>query len=151
MATDVIPPNWYAGQRDILAHLGTDATLSKVDIMEGWVTDTYEVPMIDGTIKPHVLVRFAGMQGAKEGQHITGAAWDSQVAQFSVSAVAGDPDTAANLSQRVVNSILGYEPVGCGEIGLAFFAGIGAVSANRTPTRYGADQSYRVLVNSTGL
>lgn len=147
--TTVTPADWYAGQQDILAHMNADPTLAHAPIMEGFVADTYDVPLIGTTIQPHVLVNFMGTTESKDGQHITGAAYDSETGQFTVYAVAGDPDTARALAQRVRNCLIGFEPVGCGEIGRAFFAGIGKVSSTRTPMRYSADQAFRVLVNST--
>ena len=151
MATDVNAPDWYAGQQDILNRLKADATLAQADIMEGSVGDTYEVPMVGTTIKPHALVEFMGMAQTKSGQHIVGAAWDSAIGQFVVSSVAGDPNTARQLAQRIYNCLIGYEPTGCAEVTQAFFAGIGKVSSTRTPTRYSADQAFRTLVNSTGV
>ncbi|MGN6654575.1 MAG: hypothetical protein ACTHJ9_04450 [Rhodanobacter sp.] len=147
----VTAPDWYSAQQDILAHLRADTTLAQADIMEGYVSDTYDVPLVGTTIKPHVLVKFLGLVHTNDGQHITGAAWDSQIGQFTVASVAGDEDTARQLSQRVRNSLIGYEPVGCGEIVPAFFAGIGVVSATRTPMRFSADQAYRTLVVSSGV
>lgn len=144
-------PDWYAGQQDILSHLKADPTLAQADILEGSVGDLYEIPMVGTTVKPHALVEFMALSVSKEGQHIVGGAYDSGQGQLIVNSIAGDPDTARQLSQRVLNSLLGYAPTGCSELTLALFAGIGKVSSSRTPTRYSADQAFRTLVNSTLL
>lgn len=140
--------NPYPSQQEILAHYR--ATLpSFITVFEGGVPDNAAIPMdANGKIKPHLVVAFAGLtRPPKRVNGIIGATEDSFVQGFSTYAIAGDDDAARQLHNVAWGTIIGFEPVNCGEVQPAFFAGIGEISTLGQPSRYSATQSYRYLIN----
>lgn len=137
----------YLPRKEILA---LAATLPHVLILEGGVPDETSIPMDSmGRIQPHAVFSFAGLtEPSKRVNGITGAADDSFLQGFSVHAIAGDDDAAAQVHSLLFKKLLGFAPTGCGEIRPAFFAGIGTIGSLSQPTRYSAVQSYKFLINA---
>ena len=140
--------NPYISQQEILAHFR--ATLpSFIEVFEGSVPDGEAIPLDPkGKIKPHLVVNFAGLtKPAKKVNGIQGAQFDSFLQGLSTHAIAGDDDAARQVHSLAWGVILGFEPAHCGEVGPAFFAGVGEISTLGQPTRFSAVQSYRYLIN----
>jgi len=140
--------NPYPSQQEILAHYR--ATLPPfVEVFEGGVPDGKAIPLdANAKIKPHLVVAFAGLtKPPRRVNGIIGATEDSFIQGFSTYAIAGDDDAARQLHSMGWGAIIGFEPVNCGEVAPAFFAGIGEISTLGQPTRFSATQSYRYLIN----
>lgn len=138
----------YISQQQILAHYRS--TLPNfIEVFEGGVPDGEAIPMdTNAKIKPHLVVAFAGLtKPPKRVNGIIGATEDSFIQGFSTYAIAGDDDAARQLHSVAWGKIIGFEPTNCGEVGPAFFAGIGMISTLGQPTRFSATQSYRYLIN----
>lgn len=139
----------YTSQQQILAHYRANLP-AFIDVFEGGVPDGKAIPLdAKGKIKPHLVVAFAGLtKPARKVNGIIGVTQDSFLQGFSTYAIAGDDDAARQLHSMAFGKIAGFEPTNCGEVGPAFFAGIGAISTLGQPTRYSATQAYRYLINA---
>lgn len=137
----------YVSQQEILTYF---RTLSHVLVFEGGVPDGEALPMTpSGKIAPHLVVNFAGLTEPPKGTNgIVGATYDSFLQGFSTHAIGGDDDAARQVHSIAWKKILGFTPVGCGEIRPAFFAGVGQISSLGQPTRFSAVQSYKYLINT---
>jgi hypothetical protein len=138
--------NPYTSQQEILAEF---RTIPFIEVFEGSVPDGEAIPMdAYGKIKPHLVVAFAGLTlPPKRVNGIIGATEDSFIQGFSTYGIAGDDDAARQVHSIAWGKIVGFEPEHCGEVGPAFFAGIGEISTLGQPTRFSATQSYRYLIN----
>jgi hypothetical protein len=144
--------DWFSAQEDIINRLKTATELQYVKVYDAAVPDPTALPLLaSGVVAPYVAVNFAGTQDRKaEGSSgILGSAYDSATGQFQTFSVAGVPRDARRLNQIVCDLLIGYEPVGCGEISPAFFAGVMEISSQTAPTRFSAGQAFDLLVNST--
>jgi hypothetical protein len=140
--------NPYISQQEVLAKFR--ATLPDfLEVFEGSVPDGEAIPLdANGKIKPHLVVNWAGLTNPpKRVNGIQGAREDSFLQGFSTHAIAGDDDAARQVHSMGWDAILGFEPLHCGEVSPAFFAGVGLISTLSQPTRFSAVQSYRYLIN----
>lgn len=138
--------NPYISQQEILAEF---RTIPYIEVFEGGVPDNKAIPLdANGKIKPHLVVAFAGLtKPPNKYNGIISATEDSFIQGFSVYGIAGDDDAARQVHSIGWGKIVGFEPTHCGEVGPAFFAGIGEISTLGQPTRFSATQSYRYLIN----
>lgn len=136
--------DWYSATKAITARV---QSIPNVDVWEHDVPDGYTPTTYGETIKPYVILAYAGLADSHGiGQGITGPQDDDFPGMFSVHSVASTDDDARNLSQQVFNKLTGWAPPACSVIRPAFFAGIGVASKLSAPTRYSAAQAYRVTV-----
>lgn len=140
--------NPYISQQEIVAHFKANLP-PFLELHEGSVPDGEAIPLdANGKIKPHLVINFAGLtKPAKKVNGIQGAQFDSFLQGFSTHGIAGDDDAARQVHSIAWGIILGFEPVNCGEVSPAFFAGVGMISTLSQPTRFSAVQSYRYLIN----
>lgn len=138
--------NPYPSQQEILARF---RTIPNIEVFEGSVPDGDSIPMTStGKIKPHLVVNFAGLVKPPKGTNgIQGVQWDSFIQGFSTHAIAGDDNAARQVHSIAWQTIAGFEPTGCAEIGPQFFAGVGEISSLSQPTRFSAVQAYKYLIN----
>lgn len=138
--------NPYPSKKEIIALL---KTIPFIEVLQGGVPDGNAIPLTStGKIKPHLVVNWGGLiKPPKRVNGIQGASFDSFIQSFSTHAIAGDDDAAQQLHNLGWQKLAGFEPVGCGEVGPQFFAGIGEISSLSQPTRYSAVQAYKYLIN----
>lgn len=138
----------YATQKEIEARFLAQLP-SHLKMFTGSVPDGKAIPLFpDGKVRPHLVLRFAGLtEPNAKVNGITGAQDDSFMQGFTTHGIAADDDAARQVNSLALGIMLGFKPTGCGEIRPAFFAGVGEISSLSSPTRYSAVQAFRFLMN----
>lgn len=136
--------DWYSATVAITAQVKAIPN-RQFDVFEHDVPDGYIPTTYGETIRPYVILLYAGVTDVRTGESIVGPQADDMEGTFTVHSVASTDADARYLNQMVLNNLVGWSPPSCGVIRPAFFAGVGSASKLSAPTRYAASQAYKVL------
>ncbi len=128
---------------DIVAY--ANAQLAQ-DVVRGVFPEPEDIVWVNNTFAPYVVARFGDMaQGG--GRSFAGARGDQYYIMVDFMAVAASPTIAEQVQSKVIDVMLGYKPLGFGELNkMPGGAGFTVISEQR-PTVFVAPASFRMSFN----
>lgn len=123
-------------------------TIGNLEVFEGRTTE--QIIRLDNEhIGEFATVNYGSLVKPRKGTNgITGARQSSNIMEFTIRTVANSYDNCERIMQVVFDTLVGFEPVNCGEIDTVLYGGIGEISSLGNPTRYASVQSFGLMVNS---
>ena len=113
------------------------------------VPDDVELPRdTAGRVRPYVIVRFSTPFAATRGRAIAGGEQSQpHIMSFTVTAYAGDADSADLTLSAVQNKLVGLIMPNCGEIKANGGFSFPESDTSSKPSRYGVGSMFRVPIN----
>lgn len=113
------------------------------------VPDDYKIPRrADGKIKPYWVARFSRPFASTRGRSIAGGEQaQPHIMSFTVTAYAGDADSAENLIREIQNTLVGLTPPGAGFIQSKGGFSFPESESGSKPTRFGEGSFFQLAIN----
>lgn len=128
---------------DIVAYANSNLAQN---IVRGVLPEPGDITWTNDTFPPYVVARFSDMaQGG--GRSFAGARGDQYYIMVDFFSVAPSPEIAEQVQSRVIDVMLGYKPLGFGELNkMPGGSGFTIISEQR-PTVFVAPASFRMSFN----
>jgi len=101
-----------------------------------------------GLFLPYIVILFADVQEAANGQGITSSRNNLGVSFCAIECVAPTERAARQVAELVRDKLVGFIPTGAGEMRIAGGRTYGSVDTDAVPKKYTSEISFRYLINS---
>jgi hypothetical protein len=101
-----------------------------------------------GLFLPYIVILFADVQEAANGQGITSSRNNLGVSFCAIECVAPTERAARQVAELVRDKLVGFTPTGAGEMRIAGGRTYGSVDTDAVPKKYTSEISFRYLINA---
>jgi hypothetical protein len=101
-----------------------------------------------GLFLPYIVILFADVQEAANGQGITSSRNNLGVSFCAIECVAPTERAARQVAELVRDKLVGFIPTGAGEMRIAGGRTYGSVDTDAVPKKYTSEISFRYLINA---
>lgn len=130
-----------------------ESFLPGTKVYEDSIPDDEPLAIVDGFIKPYIVLRYGPLRPSYTGKNLGGPRLDEYWASCDIMAVAGKGRVARLLNAALVDHLIGFKPDGVSPMSMRTDAGDPAqfvVSSNESrPTQFISSTRLRFTVNGT--
>jgi len=117
------------------------------DVQRGYVPQPEDIPLVNGSFLPYVVVRFGDMaQGG--GRSMIGARGDQYYMMCDFMCIGPTPTIAEQVQSKVIDVMLGYKPANAGQLNkMPGGSSFTLLDSDSKPLAFLAVASFRVSFN----